>query len=120
MQLAVEPIAPGYDARLVLVYPNEFADFHHMEDGYLITQIRADLDAEDVLFEASSESGSIVLERGNAETCLTLSVPATATALMAPDTNVVFDIVRIDGAVRDVIPGLWRWPVRKTVTQNVV
>lgn len=119
MQFSVEPIAPGYDAPVAISYPNEFADSVSLGEGVLVAQFRADVDAADPIFEASTESGSITIERGADETLVTVTLPATATAQMVPDTSVAFDFVRIDGSARDVIPGRWRWPVRRTVTRNV-
>lgn len=120
MQFAVEPIAPGYSARLDIAYPNTVADPLSLGDGELVAQFRASIDAAgDPLFTARKSEGSITLARGATETLLTLTLPATATAGMTPDRDITFDIVRIDGAVRDVIPGRWYWPVRKTVTRDV-
>lgn len=120
MQYPVEPIAPGYDARLAIAYPNAAADALDLETGELVAQFRAGVDdAGDPLFTARTADGSITRVRGDAETLLTLLLPASATALMTPDRDVTFDIVRINGAARDVIPGRWFWPVRKTVTRNV-
>ena len=119
MQFPVEPIAPGYDATLAIAYPNAFADAVSLTSGVLVAQFRASLDADAVLFEARSDAGSIVVAQGAEETSVTVTIPAASTTGMAPDTDVVFDFVRIDGAVKDVIPGLWRWPVRKAVTRDV-
>jgi len=114
MQFPVEPIAPGYDAPLAIAYPNAFADAVSLDSGVLVAQFRAHVDAAETLFEARSDNGSISVVRGATET-----LPAAATALMAPDSSVVFDFVRVEGAAKDVVPGLWRWPVRKSVTRNV-
>lgn len=120
MQFPVEPIAPGYDARLAIAYPNAAADALELDTGELVAQFRAAVDdAGDPLFTARSADGTITLTRGATETLLTLLLPASATALMVPDRDVIFDIVRIEGGFRDVIPGRWFWPVRKTVTRNV-
>ena len=97
MQFSVEPIAPGYDAPVAISYPNEFADSVSLGEGVLVAQFRADVDAADPIFEASTESGSITIERGADETLVTVTLPATATAQMVPDTSVAFDFVRIDG-----------------------
>lgn len=119
MQFPVEPIAPGYDAALAIAYPNAFADSAGFGSGELVAQFRADIDAEDVLFEARSGSATITIERGAEKTLVTLKVPAAATTNMRPDADVVFNLVRIDGAIKDPVPGLWHWPVRKSVTRNV-
>ena len=119
MEFPVEPIAPGYDAALAIAYPNAFADAVSLGSGELVAQFRADLDAEDALFEARSDAGTISVDRGASETTITITVPASVTTEMQPDSLVLFDFVRIEGAVKDVIPGLWRWPVRKSVTRNV-
>jgi len=119
MQFPVEPIAPGYDAPLAIAYPNAFADAVSLDSGVLVAQFRAHVDAAETLFEARSDNGSISVVRGATETAVTVTLPAAATALMAPDSSVVFDFVRVEGAAKDVVPGLWRWPVRKSVTRNV-
>lgn len=118
MQFPVEPIAPGYDAVLAIAYPNDVADALSLGAGVLAADFRAALDAPDPpLFQASTANGSITVERGASETAVTVRIPASATADMTPDTSVLFDFVRTEGGARDVIPGLWRWPVRRTVTR---
>lgn len=120
MQFPVEPIAPGYDARLAIAYPNSAADALELQEGELVAQFRASVDdAGDPIFTARTVDATITCVRGATETLLTILLPASATALMTPERDVIFDIVRIDGATRDVIPGRWFWPVRKTVTRNV-
>lgn len=120
MQFPVEPIAPGYDAVLSIAYPKTVADALSLSAGALVAQFRASIDdAGAALFEASTTGGSIEVSAGETETLVTVRLPAAATASFTPDTDVLFDFVRIDGAARDVIPGLWRWPVRKAVTRNV-
>jgi len=119
MEFPVEPIAPGYDASLPIAFPNDFADAVSLEAGALVAQFRARVDSDTPLFTARTEDTTITIARGVAGTLVTVQVPASATANMAPDTSVVFDFVRIDGAVRDHVPGLWRWPVRKAVTRDV-
>lgn len=120
MQFPVEPIAPGYSARLEISYPNTVADALAMEEGELVAQFRASIDdVGEPAFTARKSDGTITLVRGAAETLLTITLPAAATAAMLPDRDIAFDIVRIDGGLRDVIPGRWYWPVRKTVTRNV-
>lgn len=120
MQFPVEPIAPGYDAVLAIAFPNAFADAVSLGQGTLTADFRASIDAPDPpLFSATTANGSITVARGASETAVTVRIPASATDDMVPDTSVLFDFVRIDGALADVIPGLWRWPVRKTVTRRV-
>ena len=119
MQIAVEPIQPGYEARLRINYPNEYADPADLENAALVAQFRATVDADAVLFEARSDAGAITIARGAEMTTVTLVIPAESTAEMAPDTDVVFDLVRMEGPEPDVIPGIWHWPVRKAVTRNV-
>lgn len=121
MEFPVEPIWPGYDARLRIAYTNAFADSVSLGEGFLVAQFRASLDSETPLFTARTDEATIIVARGSERTELTIDLPASATADMAPDTSVLFDFLRIDtgAGVRDVIPGLWRWPVRKAVTRNV-
>lgn len=120
MQFPVEPIAPGYSARLEIAYPNSVADALSLNTGELVAQFRGGIDDPgDPLFTARGADGAITLTRGATETLLTLLLPASATSGMVPDRDITFDIVRIDGGFRDVIPGRWYWPVRKTVTRNV-
>jgi hypothetical protein len=119
MQIPVEPIAPGYDARLEIAYPNAFADAAQLTQGALVAQFRASIDADDVLFEARTADGTITVARGSDETLVIVTIPSEDTSNMAPDTWVSFDFVRLDGGVKDVVPGQWRWPVRKAITRNV-
>ncbi|MDP1554482.1 MAG: hypothetical protein Q8L84_03395 [Hyphomonas sp.] len=119
MQFPVEPIAPGYDAVLAIAFPNAFVDAVSLGDGELICDFRASLDAPDPpLFSATTADSSILIERGDNETVVTVRIPAASTQDMVPDTSVLFDFVRFEGGAGDVIPGLWRWPVRKTVTRR--
>lgn len=119
MQFPVEPIAPGYEARLEIAYPNLAADALALTEGELAAELRASVDAAEVLFTARGTDGTVTAARGEAETLVTLILPAAVTAELTPDTDVMFDFVRLDGGERFVIPGRWRWPVRRTVTRNV-
>lgn len=119
MDIPVEPIAPGYDAEIAILYPNDFADAVGLGSGDLVAEVRADVDSAVVLFTARTSDNTITIDRGADETEVTMLLPASATAGMTPDTSVAFDFMRIAMGVRDPVPGLWRWPVRRRVTRDV-
>ncbi|HAE27014.1 MULTISPECIES: hypothetical protein [Hyphomonas] len=119
MDVPVEPIAPGYDANLSITYPNAFVDAELMDSGELVAQFRKNINDDTAIFTARTDDLTIARTRGAEETEVVVKLPASATSQMEPDTSVVFDFIRIDGAEKTVIPGRWRWPVRKAVTRDV-
>lgn len=119
MQFPVEPIAPGFEARLEIAFPAVAAAALQLSAGELVAELRAGIDDSEVLFTARASQDTIEVAAGAAETLVTLILPAAVTAELAPDTNVLFDFVRLEGAGRFVIPGRWSWPVRRTVTRDV-
>lgn len=119
MQFPVEPIAPGYEARLVIAFANLAADALELTSGELVADLRFSVDDEEAIFTARTADETIEVVRGDTETLITVILPAEVTGEIDPDRDVMFDFVRISGAGQFVIPGRWRWPVRRTVTRDV-
>ena len=115
LQIPVEPIRPGYDHTIALVFPEHFWDGEAMGTGRLTAHFRATVGGA-LLFAADSEDGGIA--RSIEDRRLDVTLPAGATAGFVTG-RVVFDFVRTpEGGAARVLPGLYSWPVKQAVTRN--
>jgi len=111
----VRPIRPGFDATIRIGYSTEFFTSENLSTGRLVAQFRQKVKG-DVLFEADTEDGTIARE---GESTIVISIPAADTTDFE-EWDVYFDLVRESDGNKEAVPGRWKWPVRSTVTRDVV
>lgn len=111
----VGPIYPGYDTddAITITYLQPFWDAMALGSGRLVAQFRKTIPGA-LLFEADTDDGTIV----RSGTSLIIQVPG-ASSVGFPSPHVLFDVIQIIDADRNVIPGRWQWPVVPTVTRDV-
>lgn len=111
----VEPFSVGYDGPEIRVqYNAAFWNSFGLDEGRIYAHLRLSAHAPELLFEADTETGSIIRE--DAFTLL-LKVPDAATKLMKPP-SVVFDFVHETELLKRPLPGLFSWPVVLRVTRD--
>lgn len=111
----VSPILAGYDSKIRIKFSQQAWDYLSLGSGRLVSHFRVEIDAEEVLFQADTLTGTI--EQGDDNT-ITITLPGSETADWE-HRSVVFDLIRIVETAKTAVPGIWRWPVRQRVTRNV-
>ena len=109
----VQPIVPGFRARLPLAYPKAFAEAYELMTGELEATFRYKAADKSALLQLLSEAGDITREAGAEDVLIGLQLSADDTANLEAGRDVMFSLVRVSGAQRDLIPGVWSWPIRQ-------
>lgn len=111
----VEPIRPGYDFELRLLFPQDLWDAEEMGSGRLVAQFRSAVPGP-VLFEADTLNATL---RRELPRTLAFILSEAATRPFDASTIVVFDIARFDGDDSRMVLDRVSWPVWITVTRDV-
>jgi len=111
----VRPIKPGYEATIRISYGLDFWTSENLATGRLIAQFRKEI-SSDVICTVDTNDGSITRED---DAVIVITISDEQTALMLKTHYVRFDLIREDQGVQSPIPGMWKWPVKLTVTRDV-
>lgn len=112
----IEAIRPEYPWQTRVAFPEAFWTAEQMATGVLEAEFRALVSSKTAICRVGTDDGGIVRESPRT-LLLKLSAEMTTGILVRVEGTVVFDFARIADGVRRAIPGLWTWPVKRTVTR---